>query len=142
MLAAQAAQLLLLLARVSVAALSLVQLRLFTPEPERLAGHAQILGNLAMGFPTGPGQASGLARNSVGYGGLLFAIGIPPWRPSPQAYWSRPYQVNSSVSPANDVISGGSLLRILGPLQVARRHKHGATVSYRHHMRSNLSSHH
>ena len=52
----QAAQLLLLVTGQPVVPLAGIQIRLLEPEPQRFAGHAQILGNLPMGFPAGPGQ--------------------------------------------------------------------------------------
>ena len=52
----QAAQLVLFVAGQSVMPLAGVQIRLLEPQPQRFAGHAQILGNLPMGFPAGPGQ--------------------------------------------------------------------------------------
>jgi len=51
-LASQAPQLFLLLTRETVAALAFVEIRLFEPEPQRLAGHPQVPGDLCMRFAT------------------------------------------------------------------------------------------
>ena len=52
----QPPQLFLLVTGQPVVPLAGIQIRLLEPEPQRFAGHAQILGNLPVGFPAGPGQ--------------------------------------------------------------------------------------
>src|SRR5262249_42004544 len=59
-LSPQSPQLLLLVGGQAIAAFPLVQISLFEPEPERLAGHAQLAGNLGVRPPARARQADRL----------------------------------------------------------------------------------
>lgn len=55
----QPPQLLLLVARELFLALACVQIRQFEPQAQRFTLHVLLVGNLALRFPTGPGQPNG-----------------------------------------------------------------------------------
>src|SRR5262245_22560188 len=55
-LTAQPSQFLLLVTGQPITALAFIQICLLEPQPEGLGGHAEILRNLRMGFPTRSGQ--------------------------------------------------------------------------------------
>ncbi len=64
----QAPQLLLLVGREAVTPFALVQIGLLEPEPQRLASHAELAGNLGMRLPARAGQADRLGTKLWGIG--------------------------------------------------------------------------
>src|SRR5215813_6234925 len=79
-------QLFLLVGRQPVAPLARVAIRLLEPESQRLAGHAQLTGNLGRWLPAGTRQADGLGTKLRRRGRHRLRQANTSSGPSPQAY--------------------------------------------------------